>query len=48
MTAADLGAAGLDDVAGVVAALPATAVHATVASDPPMSVAAARELIEAW
>ena len=48
MTAADLGAAGLDEVAGVVAGYQPPQFMERPASDPPMSVAAARELIEAW
>jgi hypothetical protein len=48
MTAADLHAAGLDDVAGVVAGYQPPQFMARPRSDPPTSVAAARELIEAW
>jgi hypothetical protein len=45
MTAADLGAAGHDDVAEVVAAYQPPQFMRRPRSDPPMSVAAARELI---
>jgi hypothetical protein len=48
MTAADLDAAGLDDVAGVVAGYQPPQFMQLPESDPPTSVAAARELIEAW
>jgi hypothetical protein len=48
MTATDLGAAGLDGVAGVVARYQPPQFMERPASDPPMSVAAARELIETW
>jgi hypothetical protein len=48
MTASDLGAAGLDDVAGVVAGYQPPQFMQLSESDPPTSVAAARELIEAW
>jgi uncharacterized membrane protein len=48
MTAADLDAAGHDHIAGVVSRYQPPQFMAEPASDPPMSVAAARELIEAW
>jgi hypothetical protein len=48
MTATDLGAAGHDDVAEVVATYQPPQFMWRPQSDPPMSVAAARELIEAW
>ena len=48
MTAADLGAAGLDGVAGVVSRYQPPQFMELPASDPPTSVAAARELIETW
>ena len=48
MTAVDLRAAGLDDAAGVIARYQPPQFRQQPASDPPRSVAAARELIEAW
>jgi hypothetical protein len=48
MTAADLDAAGLDGVAGVVARYQPPQFMERPASDPPTSIAAARELIETW
>jgi hypothetical protein len=48
MTAADLGAAGHDDVAEVVAAYQPPQFMRRPRSDPSMSVAAARELIRSW
>jgi hypothetical protein len=48
MTAAELGAAGHDDVADVVAAYQPPQFMRRPRSDPPMSVAAARELIDSW
>ena len=48
MTATDLGAAGLDSVAGVVSRYQPPQFMELPASDPPTSVAAARELIETW
>jgi hypothetical protein len=48
MTAADLRAAGLDEVAGVVARYQPPQFMARPVSDPPTSVTAARELIESW
>jgi hypothetical protein len=48
MTAADLGAAGHDEIADVVAAYQPPQFMRRPRSDPPMSVAAARELIDSW
>jgi hypothetical protein len=48
MTAADLRALGLDEVAGVVAGYEPPQFMAKPVCDPPASVTAARELIEAW
>lgn len=48
MTPGDLGAAGLDGVAGVVSGYQPPQFMELPASDPPTSIAAARELIEAW
>jgi hypothetical protein len=48
MTPGDLGAAGLDGVAGVVSRYQPPQFMELPVSDPPMSVAAARELIQTW